>query len=100
MKTKEKENPNHHMGKKTGYELIDGVYQIAPLYQEQFEKLLNRKMGLNGMLNMVSSHVATDLEVISKQSDSIWKELKEDIGLDDSKNWAYRNGEVREQTSK
>ena len=57
---KEKVNPNHHMGKQTGYELIDGVYHIAPMYQEQFAKIAYQKDGIEQMVAMVTKHAAAD----------------------------------------
>lgn len=72
-KTK-KENPNHHMGKETGYELIDGVYHIAPMYSEHFDTLNYREQGIKNMLNAVTEH----------------------LGLDTSKRYVYQRGTLRE----
>lgn len=94
---KEQENPNNHMGKKTGYTLIDGVYHIAPVYQEQFDFITHKKVGIDQMLAMVTMHAAQDLTELTKQSEAIWKVLADDIGLPKDKIWQYLNGVVSEK---
>ena len=95
---KEKVNPNHHMGKQTGYELIDGVYHIAPLYVEQFTKLAHQRLGIEEMVAMVTKHAADDLTQLSKLNQQIWEELYEDLGLDKSKPWKYKgDGTIEEK---
>ena len=96
MGKKNKENPNHFMGKQTGYELVDGKYHIAPLHSGQFDYLADKEAGIKSMLNAVADHVAKDLEEITKARREVWKRLAEDIGLDMQKNWVYRNGVVEE----
>ena len=46
---KEKVNPNHHMGKQTGYELVDGIYHVAPVYQQQFDAFASKQSGIEKM---------------------------------------------------
>ena len=91
---KEKENPNHRMGKQTGYELIDGEYHIAPLYQDRFENIIFKKKGIGDMLKIVTTHASEDLENLIKLENRIWKDLTEDIGLDTKVNWTYNRGIV------
>jgi len=92
------EESNHHTGKRTGYELIDGVYHTAPIYHNQFMEITHRRDALDEMLNMVTAHVAKDLEDIRKTSHKIWEDIADDIGLDKSKNWLYHmDGTVREK---
>lgn len=92
-----KEVTSHHMGKETGYDLVNGEYSIAPLYCQQFDYLTNKEAGIKEMLNTVADHVAKDLEDIIKKKQEVWRKLSEDIGLDfKNKNWVYHNGIVKE----
>uniref|UniRef100_A0A6H1ZSL2 Uncharacterized protein n=1 Tax=viral metagenome TaxID=1070528 RepID=A0A6H1ZSL2_9ZZZZ len=94
---KKKEATNYYMGKQTGYELIEGVYHIAPLYQEQFRRMSLEKSGIDEMLRMVTSHAAKDLERLNKVNEQIWADLAEDIGLNNDMKWQYfPNGTVKE----
>lgn len=88
---KEKKDPNHHMGKSTGYGLIDGVYHIAPLYRNEFEQLALRKSGIDQVVECVTSHAARDYEAIATMRHSIWERLYEDIGLVKGKPYIYQS---------
>ena len=96
---KEKENPNHHMGKRTGYELIDGVYHIAPLYIQRMDEAQMRKVGVDDMLASVTKHASKDLEEIAKTYKRIWDDMADDLGLDfRDGDWQYSsNGTVRKK---
>ncbi len=88
---KEKENHNHHMGKQSGYELINGEYHIAPMYVAQFDALEDRAIGIKHMLEIVATHASEDLEQIRKQQRRVWETLADDLGIDLSKGWKYKN---------
>lgn len=88
-------NTNHHMGKITGYELIDGEYHIAPLYRERFAKIALKRQGLREMLNMVTKHTAVDLEILIEEAQIVWDDLADDIGINLSDGWEYLNGKIR-----
>jgi hypothetical protein len=92
---RKKENPNHRMGKQTGYELINGEYHIASLYQEQFTALNFKAEGIKSMLNIVTQHASDDLEEIAKQRQKIFNEMADDIGIDLKDGWNYCNGVLR-----
>jgi ADP-dependent phosphofructokinase/glucokinase len=89
---KEKVNPNHHQGKITGYELINGEYHIAPHYWEQFEELNHKVSGIKAMLDIVTSHASGDLTQISKIRREIFVEIADDIGINLDDGWSYQNG--------
>ena len=77
---KKKEGTNR-MGKRTGYDLVDGVYHIAPMYTRQFEELWALRRGIEDMLAIVIKHAAKDLEPINKAYTKLWCNLADDIGL-------------------
>ena len=93
-------NKNHHMGKRTGYELVDGEYHIAPLYQQQFEKLSYEVGGIKAMLDIVTSHASSDLEKIAKLRQQIFEELADDIGIDMKEGWVYSGGIIKKREVK
>jgi hypothetical protein len=90
---KEKSNPNYHMGKQTGYELINGEYHIAPTYQERFSHLTMKQVAIQTLVNSVMDHASQDLQEIIKQQQKVWEDLAEDIGIDIKLKWVY-NGSV------
>ncbi len=92
---KERENPNYHMGKQTGYELINGEYHIAPVYWESFDRLAQQTDGIDMMLKVVTRHASDDLAMIAKQRVELWKRLVEDIGIEMGAGWVYQNGVVK-----
>lgn len=92
---KTENNPNYHMGKQTGYYLINGEYKIAPLYQEQLEHMASKELGIKRMLDAVTTHASEDFEALVKVQKKIWGELQDDIGLDANTQWVYKNGIVR-----
>ncbi len=97
-----KENSNYHMGKHTGYELIDGEYHIAPLYQSQFGLLAAKKQAIKDLVKdlvkMVTKNATQDLEELNKVTQKVWSDLMDDLALDHAKTWTYRDGIVREKT--
>ena len=90
-----KDNPNHKMGKLTGYEIVDGGYRIAPLYQERFSSLFFKRKGIEEMLAIVTRHASSDLVEISIELHRIWEDLSKDIGIDHSESWTYLNGVIK-----
>lgn len=87
-----KKNKKHHMGKRTGYDLINEEYHIAPLYLEQFNELNQKTEGIKAMLDIVTSHASKDLEEISKIRGKIFEGIADDIGIDLKEGWTYCNG--------
>ncbi len=51
---KKKTDANHFMGKSTGYRLIDGVYHIAPVYIERFDRISDQQVGIEKMVKAVA----------------------------------------------
>jgi hypothetical protein len=96
-KRMKREKSNHHMGKYTGYVLVDGIYYIAPTYQDRFQEIEHKKYGIEQMVAMVTKHAADDLTALSKINNSIWDELRDDLGLDPNKKWLYINGTIKER---
>lgn len=91
---KRKDSPNHHKGKRTDYELIDGVYHIAPLYQERFDTVNLRKAGIEAMLAAVTKEATKSLEELAKVTSQIWADICDDIGLEKTTPWKFTNGTV------
>lgn len=100
MVRKEKENPNHHMGKQTGYSLINGEYHIAPTYQERFLELANKQESVSGLMKVVTVHCTTILEGLADVRRKIWRDIVDDLGLDKNKLWVYSEGVIREDSNK
>ena len=96
----EPKNKNHHRGKRTGYELINGEYHIAPYYYEQFNKLQHKRKGIETLLTIVNQHAAENLEEISRVNQAIFNDLADDIGLDLKEAWVHSHGIVKRQDSK
>ena len=96
-----KKKDTNHMGKHTGYELVDGVYHIAPVYISQFGDLGAQRAGIEDMLAMVTRHAAKDLEVVARAYRKLWDDVAEDLGLDiTSGEWGYyRNGTIKQKDS-
>ena len=87
---KEKINPNHHMGKRTGYELINGEYYIAHCYTDEFAELNYKEQGIASMFNGLIEHAQNDMKVIAKQRHDLFATIADDIGIDLSDgNWTY-----------
>ena len=93
-------NKNHHMGKRTGYELVDGEYHIAPLYQQQFEKLSYEVGGIKATLDIVTSHAAEDLKEIARLKVELFKDIADDIGIDLKEGWVYSGGIIKKREVK
>jgi len=94
---KKKNNTNHHMGKQSGYDLIDGVYHIAPMYCKRFDDFRLRKAGIDEMLACVTGHASEELEQLYGQRKRLWDEIAEDLDLDASVPWIYYNGTIKKQ---
>ncbi len=88
-KTEPAGNPNYHMGKYTGYQLINGEYHIAPMYQGRFEALRERELGIRRMLDAVTGHAAAELAEIAKSEVNLWRDLGKEKGLDLANNYKY-----------
>jgi len=87
---KKVEKTNHFTGKHSGYELIDGVYHIAPMYTDAFEKIADRSAGVDQLVKSVARYVAEINEEIASESRNIWLRLDEDLGLDNNKCYQYK----------
>lgn len=99
-KKQKEENPNHHMGNHTGYELIDGEYHIAPMYQEQFEALGIKAEAIRELLRIVNRHTEDDLVEILKIRQRLWQDISDDIGLDPGLEWIYSGGIIKRKEDK
>ena len=85
-----KKKTEHFNGKATGYELKDGVYHIAPMYQETFDKLGVRRAAVDRLLQSVTDHcVELNMET-EKASKVLWDSIRKDLDLDPAKQWTYR----------
>ena len=89
MTKKVKEDPNHHQGKATGYELIDGVYHIAPIYIEQFNQLDDQSRAINQLLRSVNEFAMSFNQEHSRKTRELWATVYEDLGLDGKKRYRY-----------
>ena len=86
---KEIKDANHHMGKQTGYTLIDGAYHVAPMYQQDFAKFKDKYVAISEYIKAVTTHVMSLNEEIARQERETWKLISEDLGLDTNKQWQY-----------
>ena len=89
--TKKKESSNYHMGKHSGYELIDGVYHIAPIYTDHFARLADRQNGVDRFVKSIVRHAAEINNEIAVEQRSLWERIYEDLGLDREINYTYHN---------
>ena len=97
-KKKTTEESTHHMGKHTGYSLIDGVYRIAPSYVTAFEETAILKVGVDEMLASITRHAAVTLSQITKSRKRIWDDIIDDLGLDANIVWGYHpDGTIQER---
>jgi len=95
------EESPHHMGKRTGYRLIDGEYHVAPTYSTAFAETTAQKAGVEAMLAAVTKHATETLAEITKANRRIWDDLTDDIGLDRSLMWVFgSDGVVRKVKEK
>ena len=98
---KKKEATNHFMGKHSGYELIDGVYHIAPMYTGAFDKLGERTAGIDQFVRSITRHVAEMNKEIASEQQNLWQRLRDDLGIDLSKRYYYKSDgtiQLREDT--
>jgi len=93
-KKKTTEESTHHMGKHTGYSLIDGVYHIAPSYVTAFGETAILRSGVDEMLASVTRHAAITLSQITKSRKRIWDDIIDDLGLDPTIVWEYSQDET------
>jgi hypothetical protein len=85
------------VGKQTGCTIDkDGAYHIAPMYVETFDKLRERRVGVDRLLTTVTDHCVELNAAIEKANRALWEQVKADLGLDPNKGWEYRNGVVTE----
>jgi DNA replication protein DnaD len=94
---KEKENPNHHMGKYTGYELINGEYHIADQYTQAFYALNTRAESIKRVVRVVSDNAAEQLKDIVDAEHKLWKDIQDDIGIYISKAWQLKGSIIKEK---
>lgn len=87
-------NPNTHVGKHTGYDLINGEYHIAPIYRERFDEIFATEAGIEKMLSMVVDHVSQDLKHLALKRQALWLEVADDLGIDlkAHPHWRHVNG--------
>jgi hypothetical protein len=84
------------LGKRTGCDITDGAYHIAPMYIDSFHALQERREGVNRLIASVTDH-CVDLNIaIAKAERMLWKQVEEDLGLDPKKQWQYQHGVVTE----
>ncbi|MDP3063136.1 MAG: hypothetical protein Q8O40_08005 [Chloroflexota bacterium] len=76
-----KVDPNHKMGKHTGYELRDGKYYLAPTYQQRMDALRARQIGLEDLVRVVSAFAADNYAAIAREQQGWWKEVEDDLAL-------------------
>lgn len=94
--TKKKEATNHFVGKHSGYELIDGVYYIAPMYTDAFAKLQERTVGMDQFVKSVTRHVVEMNKELASEQQKLWQRLQEDLGIDIQKGYCYKSdGTIR-----
>ena len=89
-----KKDTNYHVGKHTGYSLIDGIYHIAPAYTIQFNELAVQRIGIDEILGSVTH------EVIADRNKKLWDRIIDDLGLEPDGLWVYRNGTIQKHESK
>ena len=100
MGKKKTTESTHHIGKRTGYSLIDGVYHIAPSYVTAFEEITILRSGVDEMLASVTRHAAITLSQIAKSHRRIWKDIIDDLGLDPTIVWEYLPDETIHEKQK
>ena len=99
--TKKVKETNYSMGKHSGYELIDGVYHIAPMYIDAFSKLAARADGVDQLIKSVTKHIADINNEIASEYQSLWQRLCDDLGLDKNKSYCYNHdGTIRVKEEK
>lgn len=96
-----KQPANDFMGKHTGYQLIGGVYHIAPMYIDNFAKLSDRKIGIDSLMESVLKYAAEINRQITAERRELWQRIYEDLGLDPKKAWVFHSdGTISEQNQK
>jgi hypothetical protein len=92
MKAKTKDT-THFMGKRTGYELINGEYHLAPFYCDQFARLNAEEAGIRKMLEIIIDHASADLKTIEERKKRVFEDIGEDLGIDlKTIGWNYHHG--------
>lgn len=84
------------VGKRTGCDVIEEGYHIAPMYVDSFNALQERQAGVNRLLASVTDHCVDINMAIEKAKRVLWDSVQEDLGLDKSKEWQYEKGFVTE----
>jgi|GEM_PF-6683476 len=91
-----KQDKTYRVGKHTGYELRNGEYHLAPMYVEQFDRITNRRNGIQMMLEAVTEHAALDYQAVSVAQRKLWDAIGEDFGVNFGKGqWTYLDGVIR-----
>ena len=94
---KKRKDINDFIGKHSGYRFTNGVYHIAPMYIENFERLMDRRVGVDQFLLSVTRHAAGINEEIAEEQRRIWNRIYDDLSLDRNKNWEYhQDGTIHE----
>ena len=83
----------HFMGKKTGYELIDGAYHIAPMYSDWFDKLADQKASADDLMKSVIKHLNKINTSIASEQRQWWEMIYDDLGLDKTKVYSYQQAD-------
>lgn len=91
---KEETGPNggvRKIGIRTGYEVKDGKYYIAPCYRDEFLRYRNERVALDQLLQAVLSHVAQFQTAVVAAERKLWDEILADFGLTDGDDgyWQY-----------
>ncbi len=77
------------MGQRTGYiKNADGTITAAPTHGLPFARLRDREAALNAMIASHNRFLATEFAAIAGEWRHWWKELSEDIGIDEKDNWS------------
>ena len=75
-------------GKHTGAtRLPDGRIEMAPMHQDSFTELANRRTALNEMMRSVMRFEIEELTRIARDQQRWWESVAEDLGFDAHEAW-------------
>lgn len=86
---KEKVDPNHHEGKRTGYTLKEGRYYLAPVLRKRIDLLLSQEESIERLLNDVLRFCHSQTTDIAQKKQTWWKDVGDDLDLDIDLSWRY-----------
>lgn len=90
-----KKQDTHKVGNRTGYELIEGKYHLAPMYVEMFERMLARYEAVEAVLAAVTAHCQRDYEALAQDKKRLWATLRDDFDVDFKQGeWKYDDGNI------